>query len=200
MAISGIELIFVIGAVAIAMVMGDRPKTVVAEAGTTPSTCGLTGAEVARRLLDAHGLHSVPIQGEAEDLGDHYDTQTKSVHLSSLVIHARTVLAIGVAAHEVGHAVQDATNDPALRITGTICSLSRRTRTVVRSASIPLIGTFTNMRVMRAMSIAVERDASDRALEMLKSEGLVSDAESLAIKDVLDVGVLSYVTRMLRPF
>ena len=56
------------------------------------------------------------------------------------------------------------------------------------------------MRVMRAMSIAVERDASDRALEMLKSEGLVSDAESLAIKDVLDVGVLSYVTRMLRPF
>jgi Zn-dependent membrane protease YugP len=188
MAISGIELIFVIGAVAIAMVMGDRPKTVVAEAGTTPSTCGLTGAEVARRLLDAHGLHSVPIQGEAEDLGNHYDTQTKSV------------LAIGVAAHEVGHAVQDATNDPALRITGTICSLSRRTRTVVRSASIPLIGTFTNMRVMRAMSIAVERDASDRALEMLKSEGLVSDAESLAIKDVLDVGVLSYVTRMLRPF
>ena len=114
-------------------------------------------------------------------------------------MHARTVLAIGVAAHEVGHAVQDATNDPTLRITGTICSLSRRTRTVVRSASIPLIGTFTNMRVMRAMSIAVERDASDRALEMLKSEGLVSDAESLAIKDVLDVGVLSYVTRMLRP-
>jgi Zn-dependent membrane protease YugP len=105
MAISGIELIFVIGAVAIAMVMGDRPKTVVAEAGTTPSTCGLTGAEVARRLLDAHGLHSVPIQGEAEDLGDHYDTQTKSVHLSSLVMYARTVLAIGVAAHEVGHAV-----------------------------------------------------------------------------------------------
>ena len=192
MAIFGIELIFVIGAVAFAMVMGDRPKTVVAEAGTVPSTCGLTGAEVARRLLDAHGLHSVPIQGEAEDLGDHYDTQTKSVHLSSLVMHARTVLAIGVAAHEVGHAVQDATNDPALRITGTICTLTRRTRTVKN----PVIGT----RVMRAMSIAVERDASDRALEMLKSEGLVSDAESLAIKDVLDVGVLSYVTRMLRPF
>ncbi|HAH15587.1 MAG TPA: hypothetical protein DCL45_06060 [Chloroflexi bacterium] len=114
------------------------------------------------------------------------------MHLSSLVMHARTVLAIGVAAHEVGHAVQDATNDPALRITGTICTLTRRTRTV----KIPVIGT----RVMRAMSIAVERDASDRALEMLKSEGLVSDAESLAIKDVLDVGVLSYVTRMLRPF
>ncbi|NDF37820.1 MAG: hypothetical protein EB140_02645 [Proteobacteria bacterium] len=192
MAIFGIELIFVIGAVAFAMVMGDRPKTVVAEAGTVPSTCGLTGAEVARRLLDAHGLRSVQIQEEAEDLGDHYDTQTKSVHLSSLVMHARTVLAIGVAAHEVGHAVQDATNDPALRITGTICTLTRRTRTV----KIPVIGT----RVMRAMSIAVERDASDRALEMLKSEGLVSDAESLAIKDVLDVGVLSYVTRMLRPF
>ena len=192
MAIFGIELIFVIGAVAFAMVMGDRPKTVVAEAGTVPSTCGLTGAEVARRLLDAHGLRSVQIQEEAEDLDDHYDTQTKSVHLSSLVMHARTVLAIGVAAHEVGHAVQDATNDPALRITGTICTLSRRTRTV----KIPVIGT----RVMRAMSIAVERDASDRALEMLKSEGLVSDAESLAIKDVLDVGVLSYVTRMLRPF
>ena len=192
MAIFGIELIFVIGAVAFAMVMGDRPKTVVAEAGTVPSTCGLTGAEVARRLLDAHGLRSVQIKEEAEDLGDHYDTQTKSVHLSSLVMHARTVLAIGVAAHEVGHAVQDATNDPALRITGTICTLTRRTRTV----KIPVIGT----RVMRAMSIAVERDASDRALEMLKSEGLVSDAESLAIKDVLDVGVLSYVTRMLRPF
>ncbi|HAN14445.1 MAG TPA: hypothetical protein DCP73_02280 [Chloroflexi bacterium] len=192
MAIFGIELIFVIGAVAFAMVMGDRPKTVVAEAGTVPSTCGLTGAQVARRLLDAHGLRSVQIQEEAEDLGDHYDTQTKSVHLSSLVMHARTVLAIGVAAHEVGHAVQDATNDPALRITGTICTLTRRTRTV----KIPVIGT----RVMRAMSIAVERDASDRALEMLKSEGLVSDAESLAIKDVLDVGVLSYVTRMLRPF
>ena len=192
MAIFGIELIFVIGAVAFAMVMGDRPKTVVAEAGTVPSTCGLTGAQVARRLLDAHGLRSVQIQEEAEDLGDHYDTQTKSVHLSSLVMHARTVLAIGVAAHEVGHAVQDATNDPALRITGTICTLTRRTRTVKN----PVIGT----RVMRAMSIAVERDASDRALEMLKSEGLVSDAESLAIKDVLDVGVLSYVTRMLRPF
>lgn len=200
MAMSGIELIMVIGAVAVSMMMGDRPKTVVADAGTTPSTCGLTGAELARRLLDAHGLQSVPIAAEGENLGDHYDTVTKTVRLSGMVMHARTVLAIGVAAHEVGHAVQDATNHPALRITGTICSLSRGSRTVVQSAGIPVIGALTKMRVLRAMSIAVEHDASDRALEMLKSGGFVSVAEVPAIKDVLDVGVLSYVSRLLRPF
>ncbi len=200
MAVSGIELIRVIGAVAVAMIIGNRAKTVVADAGTTPSTCGLTGAELARQLLDAHGLQSVPIEAEDAHLGDHYDTVTKTVRLSGLVMHARTVLAIGVAAHEVGHAVQDATNHPALRITGTICSLSRGSRTAVQSAGIPVIGTLTKMRVLRAMSIAVERDASDRALEMLKSGGLISDAEAPAIKDVLDVGVLSYVTRLLRPY
>ena len=73
-----------------------------------PSSTGMTGAEVARRILDQHGLHDVTIHAVPGELSDHYDPRARTVNLSEPVYGQRTVAAASVAAHEVGHALQHA--------------------------------------------------------------------------------------------
>ena len=86
------------------------------------SQVGMTGAEVARRLLDANGLYDVPVEITAGTLSDHYDPRTRRMRLSPQVYQSTSVAALGVAAHETGHAVQHDQNYIPLGIT-LICSL-----------------------------------------------------------------------------
>ena len=73
-----------------------------------PAPFGMTGAAVARRILDSNGLHDVPVELVAGHLSDHYDPRSRVLRLSESVYHSSSVAAIGVAAHEAGHALQDA--------------------------------------------------------------------------------------------
>ena len=74
------------------------------------STCGMTGAEVAKRLLNSQGIYDVAVHSVKGNLTDHYDPRTKTVNLSQSVYSATSIAALGVAAHECGHAIQDAKN------------------------------------------------------------------------------------------
>lgn len=166
---------------------------------------GLTGAEVARRLLDAAGLHHVQVEPVPGHLTDHYDPRTKTLRLSEAVYSAPTVAATGIAAHEMGHALQDAQNYGPL---------------VLRSAMVPtvqfgswlgpllfMIGLFTNMiglawlglllfgavAAFTLVTLPVEYDASRRAKALLHAHGLVSRAELRGVDAVLDAAALTYV-------
>src|SRR3990172_4430527 len=85
-----------------------RVKSTFARNLEVPVSHGLTGAEVARRVLDANGLHDVPIEETPGSLSDHYDPRNRSVHLSPEVYRGRSVSSTAVGAHEVGHAIQHA--------------------------------------------------------------------------------------------
>ena len=85
-----------------------RVKSTFARNLQVPASHGLTGAEVARRVLDANGLQEVPIEETPGSLSDHYDPRNRSVHLSPDVYHGRSISSTAVGAHEVGHAIQHA--------------------------------------------------------------------------------------------
>jgi Zn-dependent membrane protease YugP len=85
-----------------------RIKFNIAKYSQVPTRDGITGAQVARRLLESHGLHEVAVEATPGMLSDHYDPSSKTLRLSQQVYFAPTVAAAGIAAHEAGHALQDA--------------------------------------------------------------------------------------------
>src|ERR671923_1622295 len=101
-------LLFFILPLALGLWAQHRVKSTFARNLQVPMSNGLTGAEVARRVLDANGLHEVPVEEVPGSLSDHYDPRNRSVHLSSDVFHGRSIASTAVGAHEVGHAVQHA--------------------------------------------------------------------------------------------
>jgi Zn-dependent membrane protease YugP len=97
-----------------------RVKSTFAKNLQVPTANGLTGAEVARRVLDANGLQEVPIEETPGSLSDHYDPRNRSVHLSPDVYHGRSVSSTAVGAHEVGHAIQHAQTYACYKVKGVI--------------------------------------------------------------------------------
>src|SRR5919108_3795606 len=101
-------LLFFILPLAIGLWAQHRVKSTFARNLEVPASHGMTGAEVARRVLDANGLHDVPVEETPGSLSDHYDPRNRSVHLSTDVFHGRSLSSTAVGAHEVGHAIQHA--------------------------------------------------------------------------------------------
>ena len=85
-----------------------RVKSTFAKNLQVPVSHGMTGAEVARRVLDANGLNEVPVEETPGALSDHYDPRNRSVHLSPEVFHGRSIASTAVGSHETGHAIQHA--------------------------------------------------------------------------------------------
>src|SRR5204862_2858834 len=101
-------ILFFIVPFVLGLVAQSRVKSTFARNLQVPVANGLSGAEVARRVLDANGLHDVPVEEVQGALSDHYDPRNKSVHLSSDVYRGRSIASTAVGAHEVGHAIQHA--------------------------------------------------------------------------------------------
>lgn len=179
-----------------------------AEASKVRTSSGLTGAEVSRRLLDSGGLN-VGIELIPGQLSDHYDPRAKVMRLSQPVGTSDSVAAVAVAAHETGHAFQDAKGDPSFRL---------------RSALVPafslasqwwmgvfLLGVFAQsaglMKIAAALFLAVvafsivtlpvEIGASRRALSMMTSQGILMPAEVPVARRVLRAAALTYVVAAL---
>ena len=157
---------------------------------------GLSGAQVARRVLDANDLHDVQVERVSGFLSDHYDPRAKVLRLSPAVYDSNSIAAAGVAAHEAGHAVQDREGYLALQ---------------ARSAMVPtvqigswlgpivfMIGLFTVplfglTAVFAVITLPVEFDASRRARQALANLGLVSQEEMRGVNNVLGAAALTYV-------
>lgn len=170
---------------------------------------GLTAEQVSRRLLDANGLQNVKIEHVPGQLTDHYDPRSKVLRLSDSVNASRSIAAIGVAAHEVGHAIQDKENYGFLRLRNAIAPGVQLCSTV----SIPLffiglifgslnllnlgILLFCGVLVFHLVTLPLEFDASSRALKLMDSTGTLSKQELGGAKSVLDAAALTYVAALV---
>ncbi len=206
----GLYLVFLVPAMVAGLVAQGWLRSTVKRQMAVASSTGLTGAEVARTILDRNGLHEVPVElAHGAALSDHYDPRNRSVHLSQDVYAGRAVASGAIAAHEVGHAIQHATAYGAFRARSAMFP-------VVNIASqawmlLLLAGAF--MQIAGAVELAlvlyaivvlfqfvtlpVEFDASRRALEQMRGIGLVAQAETGGARKVLTAAALTYVAAAL---
>lgn len=174
---------------------------------------GLNGAEIARRMLDAHGLNHVKIERTRGRLSDHYDPRTKVLRLSPDVYQAPSVASAGIAAHEAGHAIQDAENYSMLRMRSTLVptvqigSWLGPIIFIIGLLMQPTIGTtlawvgialFGLTAVFALITLPVERDASNRAKAWLSTSGVIYNEEIKGVAKVLDAAALTYVAAAIQ--
>jgi len=165
----------------------------------------LPGVEVAKILLKSRGLFDVEVERVAGDLTDHYDPTTRTLRLSDGVYGTSSVAAMGIVAHEVGHAVQHSTGYaalkarsvlvPAVNIGSTLGYLLFFAGLVIGASGLVWLGIafFALGLVFSLVTLPVEFDASNRALAMLKSNGLVDVQEYSGAQAVLSAAALTYV-------
>ncbi|NTY02362.1 zinc metallopeptidase [Deinococcus sp. JMULE3] len=166
----------------------------------------LTGAQVARMMLDANGLNHVPVNAVPGSLSDHYDPLRKTVNLSEGVYGVPSVAAMAVAAHEVGHAIQDRVRMPALVARGRMAvplSLGMNLAPLLVMAGIFLqltgllwlgVVLFGAALLFHVITLPVEFDASRRALAYLNQTGLSGSPEATGgARSVLTAAALTYV-------
>ncbi|MFN3369182.1 MAG: zinc metallopeptidase, partial [Thermus sp.] len=158
---------------------------------------GLTGAQVARAILDAHGLTHVRVEPVPGALTDHYDPHAKAVRLSEPNYASSSLAALAVAAHEVGHAVQDAHGYTWLRVRASLwpaASLGTNLGPILVVVGLMLgaiglakLGLYLYLAValFQLVTLPVEFDASRRALEFLRRMGFLSQQEMVPARQVL---------------
>lgn len=178
---------------------------------------GLTAADVARRILDANGLNYVQIQRVSGELTDHYDPRAQVVRLSDSVYDSTSVAAIGVAAHEVGHACQHAEDYVPLRIRSAIIPMTRIGSMLAMPvfilgllfAQLSLYGNmvgdvfmmlgillFSLSTLFQLVTLPTEFNASARALKTLESYGTLDGDELVGARSTLRAAALTYVAAL----
>ena len=172
------------------------------------SHSGMTGREAAERLLHANGIYDVTVQRVAGNLTDHYDPRNKTLNLSDSTYASTSVAAIGVAAHECGHAVQHANGYAPLKIRGSLVTVANFGSTLAwpliligfliqGNASVLLINLgillFSAAVLFQIVTLPVEFNASSRALKSLETNGILYTEEVADTRKVLRAAALTYV-------
>lgn len=200
-------ILVVIGAV-ICMIASARVKGTFNKYSQLRSMSGMNGAQVAQRVLQAAGIYDVQVRHVSGSLTDHYDPRTKTVNLSDPVYNATSVAALGVAAHECGHAIQHAKSYAPLSIRSALVPVANFGSML--AWPVILIGLLFNTRsseliidigillfsaavLFQLVTLPVEFDASRRALVMLRTQGILADDELKYTRRVLKSAALTYV-------
>lgn len=209
MEINNILLILLFAAIGLTIYAQIKVRSTFRKYSKNRGSFGLTGSQVARYILDKNGLYNVRIEHVHGKLSDHYDPRAKVVRLSDSVYGSASLAAVAVAAHEVGHAIQDANDYSFLRFRHALVPLvnftSRFTWILI------LAGLFFNMTKMldlgiiffslavlfQVITLPVEFNASKRALSELRTYELVADNEIVGSKKVLSAAALTYVAAMI---
>ncbi|WP_411682996.1 zinc metallopeptidase [Clostridium thailandense] len=170
---------------------------------------GYTGAQVARMLLDSNGLLDIPVEVISGKLTDHYDPARRVMRLSEGVFYGNSVAAIGVAAHETGHAIQHSRHYAPLIIRNSIVPVVNFGSSaswllfilgmIFRSGNLINIGIllFSSVVIFQIVTLPVEFDASNRALKLLDSRGILHSEELKGAKSVLNAAAMTYVAAAL---
>lgn len=173
------------------------------------SSTGMSGAQAARRILDDNGLYNVSVEEVSGHLSDHYDPRTKTVRLSTSNYHGHSLAGVAVAAHEVGHAIQDQQNYSFLRVRHAlvpVANLGSNASWILIMigiiASIPnllLLGIvfMAAAVVFQLVTLPVEFNASSRAMNQVVSLGIIRNDEERDAKKVLNAAALTYVAAAL---
>ena len=182
-----------------------RVKAAYAVASQQTTSSHLSGAQVARGILDSFGLQNIGIEPSHGFMSDHYDPKAKVLRLSPDVYQGRSIASFGIAAHEAGHAIQDANHYAPLRIRNGIVPMAAVGSNaswfllfmgfVLNSMNLILIGIglFSLVVVFQLINLPVEFNASKRAKEILVARGFISPQEQRAVAKVLDAAALTYV-------
>ncbi|MGN1135632.1 MAG: zinc metallopeptidase [Oscillospiraceae bacterium] len=171
---------------------------------------GVTAAEAARKILDENGLYDVQIERISGNLTDHYDPRANVVRLSDSVYNSTSVAAVGVAAHETGHAIQHAVGYTPIKIRNAILPVAQ----IGSQAAMPLvligllfsrsfgflidIGIIVYIAVVlfQLVTLPVEFNASGRALRILEGSYILENDENRSAKKVLTAAAMTYVAAM----
>ena len=198
-------LLVILGAI-LSVIASARVNGTFSRYSRVRSMSGMTGAQAARRILDRNGLYDVKVEHIRGNLTDHYDPRTKVLRLSDATYGASSVAAVGVAAHECGHAVQDSEAYEPLRIRskmapaanfGSRFGLPIFIAGLVFGANEVLmqigIWVFLLAVLFQLITLPVEFDASKRALAMLTDYGILGDGEVEGSRKVLKAAAMTYV-------
>jgi len=200
-------ILVIIGAV-ICMIASARVKTTFQKYTKYRSMSGMTGAQAAEKILRSQGIYDVQIAHVSGDLTDHYDPVRKILNLSDSVYGSTSVAAVGVAAHECGHAVQHQQNYIPLKMRSAIVPAANfgsmvswpmifiglfiRSNTGTLLIEIGIV--FFSLAVLfQLVTLPVEFDASSRAVKILGTTGILGDEELKYTKKVLGAAALTYV-------
>ncbi len=198
--------ILVLIGVIISLWASAKVKTTYAKYSRVRSMSGMTGAQAAERILYSAGIYDVRIEHVRGELTDHYDPKNRVLRLSDTVYGSASVAAIGVAAHECGHAVQDQKDYAPLRIRnslvpvanfGTMAAWPIIIAGLIFGSSSFLINLgillFSLGVLFQLVTLPVEFDASRRAIEMLGSQGILYGDEVRQTRKVLSAAAMTYV-------
>ena len=182
-----------------------RVKSTFKRYSQVPTRNGLTGAQAAEAVVRYSGLDGVTVRPVPGQLTDHYDPRSRTLNLSESVFQAATVAALGVAAHEAGHAIQDARHYRPMRIRQTVLPAAQFGQSlwflpvliglVVGATGLVTIGLilFSAVVLFQLVTLPVEFDASKRALVALESQNLLVQDEVDGARSVLHAAALTYV-------
>lgn len=202
---------FMVPALVISLYAGIKVRITFAKYSNVRTSSGMTGADAAIRVLSANGVNDVFINRINGDLNDHFDPRDNTIRLSDSVYSKDSVAAVGVAAHEAGHAVQHASGYGPIKIRQAITPISQFGSVLY----MPLIfigimfpvqwGFMVNVGIIffslvvlfQLITLPVELDASRRALVTLKSTGVLSSEELVGAKKVLTAAAMTYLAATL---
>lgn len=200
-------ILVIIGAI-ICLAASAKVQSTFKKYSRVRSMSGMTGAQAAQRILNAAGIHDVIIQPIHGNLTDHYDPRNKTLSLSDSVYGSASVAAVGVAAHECGHAIQHSKSYAPLSIRGALVPVanlgstlawpliiigllfSRNSGSVLITAGIIC---FSLAVLFQLVTLPVEFNASRRALSMLGDTGILGSDEIKDTRKVLSAAALTYV-------
>ena len=203
-------IVLVLPAILLGLWAQMRVKSTYARYSQVRSARGITAEEAARLILDMNGLSQVPIQRVRGSLTDHYDPRQRVVRLSDSVYGSTSVAAIGVAAHEVGHAVQHAAHYAPLKLRNAIIPMTSIGSTlsiplilaglILNSQSLALFGValFGLVALFQLVTLPVEFNASRRALATLESRDILGREELYGARQVLTAAALTYVAALIQ--
>jgi Zn-dependent membrane protease YugP len=197
--------VFALPALILAMIAQWRVSAAVNRYSRVPTGRGFTGARVARALLDSAGLHDVAVERTGGMLSDHYDPRSRTLRLSQAVFDTPSVAAVGIAAHEAGHALQHADNYLPLQARSAIVPVVQFGSflgPIVFFLGLLLNVTelawggvilFAGAALFALVTLPVEFDATRRAKRLLAEHGFASGDELRGVNAVLDAAALTYV-------
>ena len=202
-------LIFALPALLLAFYAQFRVQSAYRKYSQKSNWRGISGLEAARYLLSSAGLNHIRVEGAPGQLTDHYDPRSGALRLSPQVAHSRSVAALGIVAHEVGHAMQDAQAYaplrwrtglvPAVNIGSWLGPILFLIGFLMRAPSLAWVGVlfFAGSAVFALVTLPVELNASGRALQMLRTAGLVTGGQEMeGVKSVLNAAALTYVAAL----
>ena len=183
----------------------SRVKSAYKKYSKVASSSGMPGAEVARKILHDNGIHDVRVEETRGHLTDHYDPRSKTIRLSSHNYHGNSIAGAAIAAHEVGHAIQDNQDYAFLRFRHSLVPVASIGSNmsfflifaglIFGASNLILVGIiFMAAAVLfQLVTLPVEFDASNRAMDQVVSLGIINNNEERETKKVLNAAALTYV-------